>query len=53
MFMIPSAKYIRDPWIKISNLHGGISINQAKRVTQKTVELHQSPAKELSVSQKD
>ena len=34
MFFIPKCKYYRDPWIKISNLLGGISINQSKRETQ-------------------
>jgi hypothetical protein len=34
LFMIPRVKYYRDPWIKISALLGGITIEQAKRETQ-------------------
>ena len=34
LFMIPKIPYYRDPWILVSKLLGGISINQAKRETQ-------------------
>ena len=34
LFMIPKITYYRDPWVNISKLLGGISINQAKRETQ-------------------
>ena len=34
LFMIPTTPYYRDPWIQVSKLLGGISINQAKRETQ-------------------
>ena len=32
--MIPKVRYYRDPWINISTLLGGITIEQAKRETQ-------------------
>ena len=34
LFMIPKTPYYRDPWIKVSKLLGGITIEQAKRETQ-------------------
>ena len=34
LFIIPKSRYYRDPWIKVSELLGGISIQQAKRETQ-------------------
>ena len=34
LFIIPKSRYYRDPWIKISKLLGGITIEQAKRETQ-------------------
>ena len=34
LFIIPKSSYYRNPWIKISNLLGGITIEQAKRETQ-------------------
>ena len=34
LFIIPKSRYYRDPWIKVSDLLGGISIQQAKRETQ-------------------
>ena len=34
LFLIPKASYYRDPWINISKLLGGITIQQAKRETQ-------------------
>ena len=34
LFFIPSKSHVRDPWLLISNLLGGISIEQAKRETQ-------------------
>ena len=34
LFMTPKSKHYRDPWIKISQLLGGITVEQAKRETQ-------------------
>ena len=34
MFMIPSKKYYRDPWIKIAGLLGGVSKSQAMKETR-------------------
>ena len=34
LFFIPKTKYYRDPWLKVCNLLGDISKNQAKRETQ-------------------
>ena len=34
LFITPKSKYYRDPWITISKLLGGITIEQAKRETQ-------------------
>ena len=34
LFITPKSRYYRDPWIKISKLLGGITIQQAKRETQ-------------------
>ena len=34
LFIIPKSSYYRNPWIEISNLLGGITIEQAKRETQ-------------------
>ena len=34
LFIIPKSSYYRDPWIKMSKLLGGITIEQVKRETQ-------------------
>ena len=34
LFLMPKAKYYRDPWINISQLLGNITVDQAKRETQ-------------------
>ena len=34
LFFIPSKSHYRDPWLNISKMLGGISLDQAKRETQ-------------------